>query len=362
MSNISGGSSDQDSQTGTASRNYRVSAKIQQLLNTLKKPKKRPLQEFFEDDDIELEMAANSRDPNAPSPEGSTMAPAQGQQLVVPTGLPRNLEAAIQRYGSATYKALAATVLDPNGKLTINLTYGKLLSRYMHLNLGLQMNNHLTYLTLFYRSQKIAYTLLSHIGHPAAAGYARQSSSSSAGGGSSGETWSVKPGDRVALVYPNSDPLNFMCSFYGCILAGMVPVPIEVPVTRRDAGSQQIGFLLGSCGVTVALTSDACYKGLPKNASGEVISFKGWPRLHWFITEHLQKPPRDWMAPPRLTDDTPAYVEYTTQPQDGSVLGVTVSRAAMLGHARTLTAACNYTEGEICVCVLDFKREVSLPW
>ena len=132
MSNISGGSSDQDSQTGTASRNYRVSAKIQQLLNTLKKPKKRPLQEFFEDDDIELEMAANSRDPNAPSPEGSTMAPAQGQQLVVPTGLPRNLEAAIQRYGSATYKALAATVLDPNGKLTINLTYGKLLSRYAH--------------------------------------------------------------------------------------------------------------------------------------------------------------------------------------------------------------------------------------
>ena len=65
-----------------------------------------------------------------------------------------------------------------------------------------------------------------------------------------------------------------MCSFYGCILAGMVPVPIEVPVTRRDAGSQQIGFLLGSCGVTLALTSDACYKGLPKNANGEVISFK----------------------------------------------------------------------------------------
>ena len=49
----------------------------------------------------------------------------------MPTGLPRNLEAAIQRYGSATYKALAATVLDPNGKLTINLTYGKLLSRYL---------------------------------------------------------------------------------------------------------------------------------------------------------------------------------------------------------------------------------------
>lgn len=42
------------------------------------------------------------------------------------------------------------------------------------------------------------------------------------------------------------------------------------------------------------------------------------------------------------------------------MLGVTVTRAALLGHARTLTASCNYTEGEIMVCVLDFKREVGL--
>jgi hypothetical protein len=47
--------------------------------------------------------------------------------LQVPSGLPRNLEAAVQRYGSATYKAPVATVLDPNGKLTITLTYGKAL-------------------------------------------------------------------------------------------------------------------------------------------------------------------------------------------------------------------------------------------
>ena len=44
---------------------------------------------------------------------------------------------------------------------------------------------------------------------------------------------SVKPGDRVALVYPNNDPLSFMSAFYGCIMAGVVPVPIEVPITRR---------------------------------------------------------------------------------------------------------------------------------
>jgi len=310
--------SDTQSETGTG--RWKVSAKIQQLLNTLKKPKRRPLPEFYEDDDVELEMAANNKDPNAPEPEGSGMAPAVGPQLVIPAGLPRNLEAAIQRYGSATYKAPVATVLDPNGKLSITLSYGKLLSR----------------------SLKIAYSLLNKIGLNNKDGMSQ-----------------VKPGDRVALVYPNNDPLNMICAFYGCVMAGAVPVPIEVPMTRRDAGSQQIGFLLGSCSVNLALTSEACYKGLPKSTSGEVVQFKGWPKLNWFITEHLQRPPKEWNPPPRLTDDTPAYVEYTTQ-QDGSVLGVSVSRTAMLAMARTLTLACGYTEGEIMVCVLDFKRDSGL--
>ena len=62
-----------DDPSGTLSRlngPWKVSAKIQQLLNTLKRPKRRPLPEFYEDDDIELELAANPKDPNAPKPEG----------------------------------------------------------------------------------------------------------------------------------------------------------------------------------------------------------------------------------------------------------------------------------------------------
>ncbi|XP_065163963.1 disco-interacting protein 2 isoform X5 [Atheta coriaria] len=303
---------------GTGTGRWKVSAKIQQLLNTLKRPKRRPLQEFYEDDDIELEIAASPKDPNAPKPEGGCMTPAVGEQLIVPSGLPRNVETAITRYGSGSFKASVATVLDPNGKLTTTLTYGKLLSR----------------------SYKIAYALLTKA-------FSRN-----------GDT-SLKCGDRVALVYPNNDPINFLCAFYGCLQAGIVPVPIEVPITRRDAGSLQIGFLLGSCGVQVALTSEACLKGLPKTTSGEVVQFKGWPKLHWFVTEHLAKTPKDWSPAPRLTDETPAYIEYSTD-RDGSVMGVTITRAAMLSHCRTLSMACGYTEGENMVCVLDFKREVGL--
>ena len=43
----------------------------------------------------------------------------------IPTGLPRNLESALQRYGSATYKANVVTSLDANGKVNQTLTYGE---------------------------------------------------------------------------------------------------------------------------------------------------------------------------------------------------------------------------------------------
>lgn len=43
----------------------------------------------------------------------------------------------------------------------------------------------------------------------------------------------------------------------------------------QDAGGQQIGFLLGSCGITLALTSEVCLKGLPKTQNGEIVQFKG---------------------------------------------------------------------------------------
>ncbi|PNI55978.1 DIP2A isoform 6 [Pan troglodytes] len=79
----------------------------------------------------------------------------------------------------------------------------------------------------------------------------------------------------------------------------------------RDAGSQQVGFLLGSCGVFLALTTDACQKGLPKAQTGEVAAFKGWPPLSWLVIDgkHLAKPPKDWHPLAQDTGTGTAYIE-----------------------------------------------------
>uniref|UniRef100_A0A8C2DP54 Disco-interacting protein 2 homolog Cb n=1 Tax=Cyprinus carpio TaxID=7962 RepID=A0A8C2DP54_CYPCA len=296
----------------------RVSAKIQQLVNTLKRPKRRPLREFFVEDFEEL-LEVQQPDPSLPRPEGAESTPIQGEELNRLKNCPASLEAALLRWGAIAPKAPCLTTTHSNAKQPYTLTYGKLWSK----------------------SLKLAYNLLHKLG--------------------SKQEPIIHPGDRVALVYPNNDPAAFMVAFYGCLLAEVVPVPIEVPLTKKDAGSQQIGFLLGSCGVGVALTSDACHKGLPKSASGDVMQFKGWPKLLWVLTDskHLSKPPREWFPLIKDANNDTAYIEYKTC-KDGSVLGITVTRMAMLTHCQTLTHTCGYSEAETMVNVLDFKKGIGL--
>lgn len=45
---------------------------------------------------------------------------------------------------------------------------------------------------------------------------------------------------QVALVYPNSDPGMFWVAFYGCLLAEVIPVPIEVPLSRQVSMSHHL--------------------------------------------------------------------------------------------------------------------------
>ncbi|XP_022703554.1 disco-interacting protein 2-like isoform X2 [Varroa jacobsoni] len=315
------GGGDQLDAQGDGAR-WKVSAKIQQLLQTLKRPKKRTLPEFYQDDES-FYCSTNATPVSAPPLEGPEMEPVIGEKLELPAGLPLSVEAALQRYGTSTMKAPAATVLDGQGKVGTTLLYGKLWSR----------------------ARKIAYALLNRFGK------------ATSKGGAEGNV--IKVGDRVALVYPNNDPLGFMCALYGCLTAGVIPVAVELPLSRRDASTQQIGFLLGSCGISHALTSEVCFKGLPKSSTGEPAAFKGWPRLEWCVTEHLTKPPKDWQPSPRHADSSTAYIEYYVD-KEGSMKGVAVTRQSLVSHSRALTAACGYTEGDVMVCVVDYKREMGL--
>ena len=176
-------------------------------------------------------------DPAVPKPEGGTSVPACGEPLLVPASFPQSIEAAIHKFANASSKATCISVIDQFGKPHSSLTYVKLLKR----------------------AHQCAYHLLNKQIMPTSV---------------NGELL-LKHGDRIALVFPNNDPIGFTVSFCSCLIAGLVALPIDVPLARRDAGSQNLGFLLGQVGASCVLKSELCFKALPKNPNTEMVEFKG---------------------------------------------------------------------------------------
>ncbi|VDM79767.1 unnamed protein product, partial [Strongylus vulgaris] len=242
-------------------------------------------------------------DPAAPRPEGQLMTPVRGESTgATAQNHPRSLDSALHRYGTSAPKSIAALVLDHAGRPGQQITYGKLLSR----------------------ANKVAFMLLNK---------------TIASGKDNVKIPMCKAGDRVALIYPNTEPLAFLAAFYGCILAGVVPVPVEVPLTKRGLPKSTISST-SSLPKTTAPSGSSSLTG----NSPEIVDLKSWPRLYWIITEHLAKPSRDWAAPPRVADESIAYIEYSCD-REGAVKGVCISRQAMLAHCRAITAAMEYKQG-----------------
>ena len=59
--------------------------------------------------------------------------------------------------------------------------------------------------------------------------------------------WRIEPGQRVALVYPPS--LDFVSAMVGCLLAGVVPVPVYPPnPVKPGAGLAAFTAIVADCG------------------------------------------------------------------------------------------------------------------
>ena len=43
------------------------------------------------------------------------------------------------------------------------------------------------------------------------------------------------------------------------------------------------------------------------------LCFAGWPKLQWFVTENLGRPPKDWNPSSNIDRSTPAYIEVSIE-------------------------------------------------
>ncbi|HET6532603.1 MAG TPA: AMP-binding protein [Actinoplanes sp.] len=138
-------------------------------------------------------------------------------------------------------------------------------------------------------------------------------------------TVGVGPGDRVLLIFP-PDGLEFVASFFGCMLVGAIAVPVASPDPRHlDRELPKLRHVVEDSGARVALTH-AKYRALTTLASvrdtvTNRLRGRGnatWPELSWLLSNRIRRAEPDGAAASlaraasRFGPDDIVYLQYTS--------------------------------------------------
>ena len=83
-----------------------------------------------------------------------------------------------------------------------------------------------------------------------------------------------RPGDRALLAYPPG--LDFISAFFGCVFAGVLPVPATYPKPRRL--TPRLSAIAADCQATLALTNAQTLETLDQARASPELAALDWLR------------------------------------------------------------------------------------
>lgn len=138
-------------------------------------------------------------------------------------------------------------------------------------------------------------------------------------------------GDRVALVYRDTEVTEFAIALLGCFIAGVVAVPIN-----NVNDYQKLSLLLTTTQAHLALTTDNNLKAFARDISTQRLK---WPTgVEWWKTNEFGS-----YHPKKKDADTPlqvpdlAYIEFSRAPT-GDLRGVVLSHRTIMHQMACLSA------------------------
>jgi len=138
-------------------------------------------------------------------------------------------------------------------------------------------------------------------------------------------------GDRVALVYRDTEVIEFTIALLGCFIAGVVAVPVN-DVTDY----QKTCLLLTTTQAHLALTTDNVLKAFSRDISNQRLK---WPTgVEWWKTNEMgsyHPKKKDGDAPLQVPDL--AYIEFSRAPT-GDLRGVVLSHRTIMHQMACLSA------------------------
>ncbi|KAI9833989.1 MAG: hypothetical protein M1826_005894 [Phylliscum demangeonii] len=135
-------------------------------------------------------------------------------------------------------------------------------------------------------------------------------------------------GDRVALIYRDTEVIEFAVALMGCFVAGVVAVPIN-----NHEDYQKLNFILTSTQAHLALTTDNNLKAFQRDITTQKLT---WPRgVEWWKTNDFH-PKKKEDVPPLSIPDL-AYIEFSRGPT-GEMRGVVLSHRTIMHQMACLSA------------------------
>lgn len=135
-------------------------------------------------------------------------------------------------------------------------------------------------------------------------------------------------GDRVALIYRDTEIIEFAVALMGCFIAGVVAVPIN-----EQEDYQKLNVILTSTQAHLALTTDNNLKAFQRDITMQKLT---WPRgVEWWKTNDFH-PKKKEDVPPLSVPDL-AYIEFSRGPT-GDLRGVVLSHKTIMHQMACLSA------------------------
>ncbi|KAL2270482.1 hypothetical protein VTJ83DRAFT_2666 [Remersonia thermophila] len=149
---------------------------------------------------------------------------------------------------------------------------------------------------------------------------------------------SLYRGDRVALVYRDTEIIDFAIALLGCFIAGVVAVPIN-----EFQDYAKLNLILTSTQAHLALTTDYNIKTFQRDITAQKLA---WPKgVEWWKTNEFGSyhPKRKDDVPPLSVPDL-AYIEFSRAPT-GDLRGVVLSHRTIMHQMACLSAIISTAPG-----------------
>ena len=157
-------------------------------------------------------------------------------------------------------------------------------------------------------------------------------------------------GKVALLLYPPG--LEFIAAFFGCLYAGVIPVPAYPP--RPNQKLKRIQAIVADARSQIILTTDSLLDKLKKRLLEEEIS----PQL-WLTTNNIvEKWALDWQQPD-LSSDALAFLQYTSG-ATGKPKGVMITHANLLHNLELIYQSFGHSADSVGVIWLPLYHDMGL--